>query len=205
MPIILLAIILLMQSVFAQEEVSKKRITTFAGGLSDFKDGMFLYGGIEYSFSKHFSLNFTLHRDDTREEWNDGSKGYYFAYAPAIAGRLSWFPNGRGAFVQVGLMDVNAHIKVTEADGTVKRDSKSRLGLNYKFGYRWSPQWGRKAKGFFAEAVLTYSVLFDDLILQTDPPPTGTPDKRPTLDWHSWNNYKGEVGSSFLLGVGYTF
>ncbi len=205
-PVMILgAVVLSTQSVFAQEEASRKRVTISAGGLSDFKDGAFLYTSVEYSLSRRWSLNFAMHRDDTREEWSDGSRGYYFAYAPALSAKWSWFPNGRGFFAQAGVTGVNANLKVTEAEGSIKRDSGTAFGMNYKYGYRWSPQWGRKAKGFFVEAMFTNTFLFSDLIIQTDATPAETPAKRPNIDWHSWNNYKFEVGSSFLLGVGYTF
>lgn len=175
------------------------------GGLSDFKAGAFLYGELGYGLGQHLSLVVTFHRDDTHETWSDGSKGYYRLYSPLVGLRWSRFPNGRGFFVQTGIGQSSAKLRVTEANGTIKTDEANTPFANGKLGYRWSPRWGRKPTGFFAEAVLNYSVSWQDAVLQTDPAPAGTPDRRPSIDYHSWNNYKGTVGQSFLIGIGYTF
>jgi len=171
------------------------------GGLSDFKDGSFLFSQIDYSIKKRLSLNFTLHRDDTNERWSDGSKGYYSVYSPSFGARLATKENGRGFFAQVGIGYAFAFLRVTESNGLIKNDNASSANANWKLGYRWS----KKTKGLFLEAILNYSTSWNDLILQTDPTPVNAPAKRPTIDWHSWNNYKGDIGQTFLLGIGYTF
>ncbi len=181
------------------------RISTSLGGLSDFKAGAFLYGEVGYSLSRHISLTASLHRDDTHENWPDQSKGYFVMAAPIMGVRLARHPNGRGMFVQGGIGYGQAKLTVTEPNGTIKTDAGSGPFANGKLGYRWSGNWGRKPTGLFVEALLNYSIGWQDVILQTDPAPAGTPDRRPTIDYHSWNNYKGQVGQTFLIGIGYTW
>ena len=181
--------------------IFKSSFGASVGGLSDFKDGSFLFSQVDYGIKKHITLNFTLHRDVTRERWSDGSKGDYLLYSPGLGARFSTKENGRGFFVQAGINYAFASLKVSEANGFNKQNDNSTLGANWKLGYRWS----RKPKGLFLEAILNYTVSWNDLILQTDAAPANSPAKRPTLDWHSWNNYKGDIGQTFLLGIGYTF
>ncbi|RIV27414.1 hypothetical protein DYU11_03665 [Fibrisoma montanum] len=207
--ILLLGLVLSLSTVYAQptgtQTNSVHRFSTSLGGLSDFKQGAFLFGELGFGLSRHLSLAVTLHRDDTRENWSDGSKGYYYLYAPTVGLRLSQHANGRGLFAQGGVGYALANLRVTEADGRVKTDAGNAPIANWKLGYRWSPRWGRKPTGLFIEGLLNYSVAWQDLVLQTSPAPTGSPARRPTLDYHSWNNYAGKVGQTFLIGIGYTW
>lgn len=205
----LVCTLLMSNTAFSQQKPmandSIHRITATLGGLSDFKAGAFLYGELGYSLGRHLSLVASLHRDHTNETWSDKSTGYYLAVAPVLGFRLSRHPNGRGLFVQGGVGYGYSKLRVTEADGRIKTDETTTPFANGKLGYRWSPRWGKKPTGLFVEGVLNYSVSWKDAVLQTDPAPAGAPDRRPSIDYHSWNNYKGTVGQTFLIGIGYTF
>jgi|GEM_PF-5605925 hypothetical protein len=61
---VLLMLSLLCLTVFAQTEDNKNSgFSAFLGGLSDFKDGAFVYGGIELGLARNLSFNLTLHQD----------------------------------------------------------------------------------------------------------------------------------------------